>query len=69
LWSSAVFWTGFAAFWLYAICWRIPIIQFHRPRYALWLSSIEVLYFVAMREIFFRWSNISLLLVGISVFP
>jgi hypothetical protein len=52
LWSSAVFWTGFVAFWLYAICWRIPIVRFHR-------SSIEALYFLAMREIFFLWTNMS----------
>jgi hypothetical protein len=49
-------------------CWRIPIIRFHRSRYALWLSYYKVLYFLAMREIFFRWPNISLLLLGLSVF-
>jgi hypothetical protein len=58
LWSSAVLWTGFVAFWLYAICWPIPIFRFHRSRYALWLSFIEVLYFLATRVIFFRWTNI-----------
>jgi hypothetical protein len=39
LWSSTVVWTGFVAFWLYAICWSIPIVRFHTAHMAQTLND------------------------------